>query len=185
MHQIVRKHPELVAVSRQSFIQIIDYDEQREVQLKLRRQRYFERDLGQQIGLRWLVEAMVGGNLSDLDPNEFLVYVEGRQEEVIQQVKHLKDSLENKRTVLVGHNVFMDLMYFYKCFFGILPAKVEDFQRIIHELLPTINATKFVDHHSRHTPPRAIYYLEQLNVELEMIPFDKVPVIGVFVDPRG
>ena len=182
MYQIVRKHPELVAVNRQSFIQIIDYDEQREIQLKYRKQRYFERDLGQQIGLRWLVEAMVGGDLSGLDPNDFLVYVEGRQEEVVEQVKALKESLENKRTVLVGHNVFMDLMYFYRCFFGALPAKVEDFQQIIHRLFPTIIDTKFLATHNRDNPAMANSSLEQLNVELEMLPFDKVPIIGVCAD---
>ena len=182
MYQIVRKHPELVAVNRQSFIQIIDYDEQRETQLKYRRLRYFEKDLGQQIGLRWIVEAMVGGDLSGLDPNEFLVYVEGRQEEVVEQVNALKASLENKRTVLVGHNVFMDLMYFYKCFFGALPARVEDFQRIIHDLFPTIIDTKFLATHNRDNPAMANSSLEQLNVELEMLPFDKVPIIGVYVD---
>lgn len=182
VYQIVRKHPELVAVNRQSFIQIIDYDEQREIQLKYRKLRYFEKDLGQQIGLRWLVEAMVGGDLSGLDPNDFLAYVEGRQEEVVEQVNALKASLENKRTVLVGHNVFMDLMYFYKCFFGALPAKVEDFQRIIHDLFPTIIDTKFLATHNRDNPAMANSSLEQLNVELEMLPFDKVPFIGVYVD---
>ena len=138
MYQIVRKHPELVAVNRQSFIQIIDYDEQREIQLKYRKLRYFEKDLGQQIGLRWIVEALVGGDLSGLDTNEFLVYVEGQQEEVVEQVNALKASLENKRTVLVGHNVFMDLMYFYKCFFGPLPA---DYPRSL-------------SYHRRHQIPR-------------------------------
>ena len=180
MHQIVRKHPELVALGRQSFVQIIDYDEQRETQLKFRRQGFFERDLRQQIGLRWPVEAMAGSDLSGLDPNDFLVYVEGREEEVIQQVKSLKASLENKRTVLVGHNVFMDLMYFYRCFFGTLPDKVEDFQRIIHDLFPTVIDTKFLATHNHDNPAMANSSLEQLYVELAMLPFDKRPAIGVF-----
>ena len=50
VHQIVRKHPELVAISRQSFIQIIDYDEERESQHKARKLQYFEHDLTRQIG---------------------------------------------------------------------------------------------------------------------------------------
>jgi poly(A)-specific ribonuclease len=125
---------------------------------------------------------MVGGDLSGLDPNDFLTYVEGRQEEVVEEVKALKALLENKRTVLVGHNIFMDLMYFYKCFFGTLPARVEDFQRIIHNLFPSIIDTKFLATYNLDNPAMANSSLEQLNVELEMLPFDKVPIISVCFD---
>ena len=179
MHQIVRKHPELTAFSRQSFIQIIDYDEERERSLQSRRNMYFERDLGRQIGLRWPIEAMVGGDLAGLNPNEFLVYVDGRQEAVIQQVMNLRARLRGNRTVLVGHNVFLDLMYFYKCFFGTLPDRVEDFQRVIHELFPTVIDTKYLATHNHDNPAMANSSLEQLDVELSKLPLDKVPVIGV------
>ena len=182
MHQIVRKHPELVAVSRQDFIQIIDYDEERERNLQSRRKMYFERDLGWQIGLRWPVEAMVGGDLAGLNPNDFLVYVDGRQEAVTQQVMDLKARLRGKRTVLVGHNVLMDLMYFYKCFFGTLPDRVEDFQRLIHELFPIVIDTKYLATHNSDNPAMANSSLAQLDLELSKLPFDKVPVIGEYVD---
>ena len=182
MHQIVRKHPELVAVSRQSFIQIIDHDEERERSLQSRRKMYFERDLGRQIGLRWPIEAMVGGDLAGLDPKEFLVYVDGRQEDVTRQVKSLQVRLQGKRTVLVGHNVLLDLMYFYKCFFGSLPDCLEDFQRVIHELFPIVIDTKYLATHNRDNPAMANSSLEQLDVELSKLPFDKVPVIGAYID---
>ncbi|KAL8789022.1 MAG: hypothetical protein Q9195_007042 [Heterodermia aff. obscurata] len=177
VHQIVRKHPELVAVGRQSFIQIIDHDEERERNLQSRRKMYFERDLGRQIGLRWPIEAMVGGDLSGLDPKEFLVYVDGRQEVVTQQVMNLKARLNGKRTVLVGHNVLLDLMYFYKCFFGTLPDHVEDFQRVIHELFPIVIDTKYLATHNHDNPAMANSSLEQLDVELAKLPYDKVPLI--------
>lgn len=182
MHQIVRKHPDLVAVSRQSFIQIIDHDEERERSLQSRRKMYFERDLGRQIGLRWPIEAMVGGDLAGLDPKEFLIYVDGRQEDVTRQVKNLQVRLRGKRTVLVGHNVLLDLMYFYKCFFGALPDCVEDFQRVIHELFPIVIDTKYLATHNRDNPAMANSSLEQLDVELSKLPFDKVPVIGAYID---
>ena len=178
MHQIVRKHPELIANSRQSFIQITDHDEELERNLQSRRRVYFERDLGRQIGLRWPIEAMVGGDLAGLDPNEFLASVDGRQEVVTQMVIKLKARLRGKRTVLVGHNVLMDLMYFYKCFFGTLPDRVEDFQRVIHELFPIVIDTKYLATHNRDNPAMANSSLEQLDVELAKLPFDKVPVIG-------
>lgn len=146
---------------------------------------YFERDLGRQIGLRWPMEAMVSGDLSGLNPNEFLVYVEGRQELVVQQVNDLKAALRGKRTVIVGHNVFMDLMYFYKCFFSALPDKVEDFQRIIHDLFPVVIDTKYLATHNRDNPAMANSSLEQLDVELTRLPFDKVPVIVLHEDHRN
>ena len=182
MHQIVRKHPELVAVSRQSFIQIIDHDEEREKNFQSRRKMYFERDLGRQIGLRWPIEAMVGGDLAGLDPNDSPVYVDGRQEAIIQKVVNLKARLRGKRTVLVGHNVLLDLMYFYKCFFGTLPDRVEDFQRVIHELFPVVIDTKYLATHNRDNPAMANSSLEQLDLELAKLPFEKVPVIGMYID---
>lgn len=178
MHQIVRKTPELTALSHKSFIQIIDYDEGRETKHQANKKMYFKRDLQRQIGLRWPIEAMVGGDLTDLDRYQFPVYVDGRQEVVAQNLKDLKTSLQGKRTVLVGHNVFMDLMYFYKSFFGTLPDKVEDFQRIIHELFPIVVDTKYLATHNRENPAMANSSLEQLDVDLARLPFDKVPVIG-------
>ena len=143
---------------------------------------YFERDLGRQIGLRWPIEAMVGGDLAGLDPNEVPVHVDGRQQVVPQQVTNLKIRLSGKRTVLVGHNVFLDLMYFYKCFFGTLPDRVEDFQRVIHELFPIVIDTKYLATHSHDNPAMANSSLEQLDVELAKLPFDKVPAIGKYID---
>lgn len=87
-----------------------------------------------QIGLRWLVEALAGGNLEGLTTNSFLTYVQGREAEVAQQLSNLKAVLKTKRTVLVGHNVFIDLIYLYRCFFGQLPEHVEDFQDVMHKL---------------------------------------------------
>ena len=142
---------------------------------------YFERDLGRQIGLRWPVEAMVGGDLAGLDLNEVSVHVDGRQQVVTQQVTNLKIRLRGKRTVLVGHNVFLDLMYFYKCFFGTLPDRVEDFQLVIHELFPIVIDTKYLATHNRDNPAMANSSLEQLDVELAKLPFDKVPVIGTYI----
>ena len=178
MHQTVRKIPGLTAVTRQSYIQVIDYDEKRETNHQAHKKKYFKRDLQRQIGLRWPIEAMTGGDLTDLDSSQFPPYVDGRQEVVAQHLQDLKTALEVKRTVLVGHNVFMDLMYFYKCFFGTLPDKVEDFQRIIHELFPLIVDTKYLATHNRENPAMANSSLEQLDVDLARLPFDKVPVVG-------
>ena len=178
VHQIVRKIPGLTAITRTNFIQVIDYDEKRETSHQAQKNKYFKRDLQKQIGLRWPIEAMAGGDLTDLDHSQFLAYVDGRQEVVAEHLEDLKTGLQDKRTVLVGHNVFMDLMYFYKCFFGTLPDKVEDFQRVIHELFPLVIDTKYLATHNRENPAMANSSLEQLDVDLAKLPFDKVPAIG-------
>lgn len=121
---------------------------------------------------------MAGGDLTNLDQSQFLAYVDGRQEVVAEHLRNLKTGLQDKRTVLVGHNVFMDLMYFYKCFFGTLPDRVEDFQRVIHELFPLVVDTKYLATHNRENPAMANSSLEQLDVDLARLPFDKVPAVG-------
>jgi poly(A)-specific ribonuclease len=57
----------------------------------------------------------------------------------------LKLKLKEKDHVLVGHNLFTDLIFLYNTFFGPLPEKVEDFQEIIHRLFPVILDTKYVN----------------------------------------
>lgn len=176
MHQFVRTfYPDLVTVSRQGFVQILPYDQEREDANQARKDRAFEQNLEAQIGLRWPVEAMAGGDLTGLTPNSFLTYVDGREEEVAQHVTHVKEVLGTKRTVLVGHNVFMDLVYFYRCFFGKLPESVEDFQEIMHRLFPMIIDTKFLATDSVDNPTLAKSSLEDLNDQLSG---QESPIIG-------
>ena len=103
--------------------------------------------------MRWLVEAMVGGDLSGIDVRSFARSTTGEAifvnlEAVRSQLTTLQDQLKGRRTVLVGHNLFTDLLYFYQCFFGPLPDKVEDFQRTIHALFPTVIDTKYLATHN-------------------------------------
>lgn len=56
----------------------------------------------------------------------------------------LMTRIHRKRTVIVGHNVFLDLVYFYTCFFGPLPTLVEDFQQMISFLFPMVFDTKYL-----------------------------------------
>lgn len=92
---------------------------------------------------------MVKGNLDGIDPGSFAPQVDGRTgwfdlKQLASDFEILKTILKGRRTILVGHNMFLDLIYFYKCFFGALPAKVEDFQKEIHALFPMIIDTKYM-----------------------------------------
>ena len=133
-----------------------------------------------QIGLRWLVEAMVGGELGAIDPRIFARSPTGQPifvdlEVITRQFHDLQHRLRQTRTVLVGHNLFMDLINFYKCFFGQLPDRVEDFQSIMNQLFPMIIDTKYLATHNSSNATHARSSLEELDEELNQLP---VPVIG-------
>ena len=180
VHQLVRaENPDLVTISRPGFIQIVAFNQEREDLVKKDRNRYFEEKLSRQIGLRWIVEAMVGGDLSAIDPKTLETVVEGRSEEVIRAFDELRDQLKAKRTILVGHNVFLDLINFYKCFFGKLPDRVEDFKRIMHKLFPVVIDTKYLATHNVVNPELSRSALEDLDGELSKLP---VPVIETHPD---
>ncbi|KAI9872401.1 MAG: hypothetical protein M1830_001690 [Pleopsidium flavum] len=154
VHQLVRaEYPDLVTVSRPTFIQIIRYDGEREDAIRKTKSRRFEEQISRQIGLRWLVEAMVDGDLSSIDPRSFARSVIGEPvfvdpEATSRHFDQIKDQLKGHRTVLVGHNMFTDLVNFYKCFLGQLPDRVEDFQRTMHKLFPMIIDTKYLATHN-------------------------------------
>ena len=180
VHQLVRaEHPDLVTISRPGFIQIVPFNQEREDLAKKDRNRYFEEKLSRQIGLRWIVEAMVGGDLSPIDPQTLEYVVEDQSDEVVRSFNELRDQLKAKRTILVGHNVFLDLINFHKCFFGTLPDRVEDFQRIMHELFPVIIDTKYLATHNAVNPALSRSALEDLDYELSKLP---VPVIETHPD---
>ena len=142
VHQLVRaEFPDLVTVSRPLFVQIMAYDQAREDSIKKGRARHLEEQLSRQVGLRWVIEAMVGGDLSGIDPRNFARNKNGEPifvdlEAMTRDLDTLRTELKSKRTVLVGHNVFTDLMNLYRVFLGPLPDKVEEFQQAIHALFP-------------------------------------------------
>ncbi len=141
--------------------------------------RYFEEKLARQIGLRWIIEAMVGGDLSGIDPKSLERNVEDRSESLTREFNELRDRLKGKRTVLVGHNVFLDLVNFYNCFFGQLPDRVEDFQQVMHKLFPVIIDTKYLATHNVVNPALSRSALEDLDNELSKLP---VPIIETHQD---
>lgn len=168
------EYPGFVTISRPGFIQIIGYEKEREEAVQKSRNILFEEKMARQLGLRWLVEGMVGGDLTPIIPWNF--QPEHPKPKVPkEQFVNLFDRLKEKRTILVGHNVFLDLIYFYASFFGKLPDQVEDFQRKIHELFPMIIDTKYLATHDSANPAIAKSSLEELDRELAKL---VVPLAG-------
>lgn len=98
-----------------------------------------------------------------------------------EKYEGLFDRLKSKKTILVGHNIFTDLIYFYSSFLGQLPNKVEDFEHRIHELFPTIIDTKYLATQHIANPALSRSSLEELDEDLtKSIP---APVIGEFTTP--
>ena len=188
MHQLIRaEYPDLVSLTKFDFIQLIPYDREREEAQAARRRKGLERNLNQQIGLRWLVEALCV-NVEQVLPREHISPMSstaGLQSMMGAQpvpddtsatygVLGLQDLLAKEMT-LVGHNVFLDLIYFYACFFGALPERVEDFQSKVGMLFARIIDTKYLADIINQNSPSYRSSLEEVDEELSNIPS---PIIG-------
>lgn len=87
-------------------------------------------------------------------------------------------ALKAKKHVLVGHNLFTDLVYLYKTFIGTPPYLVRDFQKRVHRLFPIVIDTKYLaTHEADSMDPR-----EGLKALLE--PFKKTHTPLIVLDER-
>ncbi|KLJ06265.1 hypothetical protein EMPG_10306 [Blastomyces silverae] len=153
VHQLVRaEYPSFVSISRKTFVQIIPYNKQREEYIRVDKWRALRERIAQQMGFRWIVEGMVGGDLSTMDPRAFLPYISNSAtvdaKALSDYCDDLRSKLKSRQPVLVGHNLFTDLINFYKCFIGNLPDRIEDFKEAIHSLFPLVIDTKYMATHN-------------------------------------
>lgn len=155
VHQLVRaEYPELVTISRPQTIKIVRYDEARENELRRKRKQKVREQINKQTGFRWIVEAMTGADLHQLDLRSFAFDPTTGEAKFVDlddlsaRFNRAKILLKNRHPVLVGHNLFTDLIYFYKCFIGQLPETVEGFQQNVHGLFPVIIDTKYMATHN-------------------------------------
>jgi DNA polymerase III epsilon subunit-like protein len=124
--------------------------------------------------LRWIFEALAGGDLSGIDPEWFASKSSNKPEDQLPYIKaelaQIIATLRTKNHFLVGHNIFTDLGFIYNAFVGRLPAKVEEFQKEIHFLFPTVIDTKYLASHGADSMnPRA-------NLKDLLDPFRKVHI---------
>ena len=195
MHQVIRaEFPDVVSISRLDFVQLIPYDMQREKAQLQKKMAWFEKSLTSQIGLRWVAEALCP-HVDLVLPEELKgphaygdftgvadagwIYpsypiTEAQRGVIADHFKDLQAKLLAKRTILVGHNLFLDLVYFYTCFFGPLPDRVEDFQSIIARLFPLVIDTKYLADKINDNSPLYKSSLEELDRELSRLPFPMI-----------
>jgi len=155
VHQLVRsEYPKLITISKRGTIQIIPLDQEREDRFRRERKRDAYRRIEQATGFRWIVEALCGSDLRGIDIGWWTVNPEyGRstfhdRDELEARMYRIDHRLRGKPRVLVGHNMFLDLVYLYQTFIGALPESVEGFQEAINELFPMIIDTKYLATHN-------------------------------------
>lgn len=179
VHQLVQvEYPGFVTISRPGYIQIIAYNKEREDAVHASRMTSFEQRLKRKIGLRWLVEAITGSDLTAIESwNSSPADLGSKNAK--PQFPGLFTRLKENQRVLVGHNLFIDLVYFYACFIGRLPDRVETFQDAMHRLFPTVLDTKYLATHNNDNSPMSRSSLEELDETLSEYP---APLIGELDD---
>jgi poly(A)-specific ribonuclease len=153
-------------------------------QKKNEQSKIFNERVAVQMGIRFIFEALSGGDLSGIDPlwsHKPASHEEdtsAKRAELQAELKDLTRRLKQKQHVLVGHNLFTDLCFLYKTFIGRLPAGVGDFQSQVHTLFPIVIDTKYLATHGNNSMnPRS-------NLKELLIPFQKIhkPLIVLHED---
>ncbi|KAJ5479757.1 hypothetical protein N7530_005266 [Penicillium desertorum] len=180
-HLISDEYPNLTSRGASTFVQIEFRDPGNEqytfeTKLKVKKER-----VRKHVGFRWIAEALVGGTLEELEPDAFhplMKIIEQPTFGIQQLADKVKNRLKENRPVLVGHNMFCDLLFFYRCFLGPLPDTLAEFQTVIHDLFPVLADTKYMATHDCGSL-NPMSSLEELNTTLAGIESPKIEI-----DPR-
>jgi poly(A)-specific ribonuclease len=142
VHQTIEsEYPQLITRGKRTFVQIEQRNDNAESLQAASHQDTFTRQVIDQVGLRWIIEALAGGNISRIDPMLCARDIDGNPvlldvDLCKRQLFEIEEILQRKQPVLVGHNLFTDLIYLHTQFIGPLDDSVEDFQESIHRLFP-------------------------------------------------
>ncbi|KAH9892934.1 ribonuclease H-like domain-containing protein [Xylariomycetidae sp. FL2044] len=115
-------------------------------------------DIDKLSGLRLVFEALSGGSFASEIHREWVCLEnppEGSQHRNVFNrgfdFQKCEASLKQRRPILVGHNLFYDLVFLHKTFIGQLPPTLDTFLHMIHTQYPRIVDTKYM--HSRSNSP--------------------------------
>lgn len=182
VHQLVRnEYPHLVSLGKRGFIQIIHLDQEREDRIAADRKREMYERIGRQKGFRWIIEALQGSDISNLDLRECAKDpVTGEaiffdKDEYKAQFSRAHNLMHRNPRVIVGHNCFLDLVYIYRTFVDDLPDTVEQFAAELHKLWPTVVDTKYMSTHNC-SDINPVSSLEQIATQMS---FQHQPVFEV------
>lgn len=128
VHQLVRaEYPDLVTLGRNECINIIGLDPVREADNTARLKKRVKEQIGRQTGFRWVFEALAQGDVEHADALDLLqqtggVVINGDKQGIEASYDRAIERLKTRQPVLVGHNMFTDIVYFYRTFVGPLPV---------------------------------------------------------------
>jgi poly(A)-specific ribonuclease len=154
VHQLIRaEFPELVSIGRSECIRIVHYDPVREADNTRRIKNRVKEQIARQTGFRWVFEALARGDVGNVDPlhvarNAGGVVMAGDSHDIRDRYDRAVERLKTRQPILVGHNMFTDIVYLYRTFVGTLPDTLQGFQNAIHELFPKIVDTKYLATHA-------------------------------------
>lgn len=177
VHQVISdEYPSLTSRGASTFVQIEVRDLNSEKLAFERKLKVNKKRILENIGFRWIAEALVGGSLEELDPESFhplMKNIEKPTFGVQQLADQIKSRIKVNRPVLVGHNMFYDLLFFHRCFLGPLPNTLAEFQAAIHDSFPVLADTKYLaTHDCGFLNP--LSSLEELNTTLAGIEYPKI-----------
>lgn len=186
MHQIVRaEYPDLRTYSEEGYVRVRARPEEDREFARDAVERRLKRAMFHQIGFRWIAEAIAGpaGDLSALDSGACARQIDDEEpakdlESFTKRVDELQNALRLRKPVLVGHNCLLDLVYFFKNFYGDLPQTVEEFQELVHSLFPLVIDTKYMATSGSNYWTFRSFQLSQLDDALSR---DPVPRISMFI----
>ncbi|OBT87011.1 hypothetical protein VE02_03691 [Pseudogymnoascus sp. 03VT05] len=154
------------------FVQVEKMDMAKEAKIAASKVIANETQLSKQAGFRYIFEALAGGDLSAIAPNWFCVNAAGQSAFIDTSLKKLELSsltkaLAAKSRVLVGHNLFTDLIFLYHTFIGNLPPTVMEFEEKIHALFPMVIDTKYMATRDKLIDARQSSSLQDLHQDLK------------------
>lgn len=158
VHQLLRaEFPSLIAASKRGCMVISRIDAAKERQLADTRSKKANEQINRHIGFRWIVEALCGGSIKDINLKSLAVDENGIRKnfEFYDYSRRHTDIIRKigeSRPVLVGHNVFGDICYLYQNFLGDLPDSVDQFGVLVRGMFPLVIDTKYMATHELDIP---------------------------------
>lgn len=177
VHKVIRlEYPDLKSQTRHGYVQITETTAEMNKQALERKRDDAEKKVQKSIGFRWIAEALVGGDLTALEPSTFaplMAQAENPKFTVEELSSGLKECLKENRVVFIGHNCFTDLVFFYHHFIGKLPQTLEEFKLLVHRVFPLVIDTKYLYTYDEDSS-NAKSSLADANREFAKVAFPKI-----------
>lgn len=125
-HQVVRnEYPKLKTQGMGQFVQVTNPTAEQQANEQDLKAQIREREVANAIGFRWILEAIMGGDISAL-PHHYVrsAFEEGKAPKDCNAfIRDLQTQLASQTRTIVGHNCMTDIVNMYRCFLEIFQNK--------------------------------------------------------------